>query len=228
MLLRLPNIPLRLNATTGSMATAYEPVDLSKLCTWQVEDGAGALGNATYHLSIFVDEPLACSKVVFDDCTSRPQPCTAMAQSQVQSTVSTERGYEVLHLYSPSLEALRFHLTNSMVFEPCNCTEMERFECVQTIFAAMERFERSSLAVDAMAETTCLVHLQSPLTIFAALRGPPLKPLAMLQSPCGCRGWRRISPSLWRNGSTSKVIALVPSGAPSRQSRGVSTQRAAA
>ena len=106
MLLRLPNIPLRLNATTGSMATAYEPVDLSKLCTWQVEDGAGALGNATYHLSIFVDEPLACSKVVFDDCTSRPQPCTAMAQSQVQSTVSTERGYEVLHLYSPRWSAL--------------------------------------------------------------------------------------------------------------------------
>ena len=164
------------------MATAYEPVDLSRLCTWQVEDGAGALaGTATYHLSIFVDEPLLCSKVVFDDCTSRPEPCMAVAQAQVQSAISTDRGYEVLHLYSLSLDALRFHLANSMVFEPCNCREMERFHCAQTIFAAMERGERDSLAI-AMAETTCLVHLQSPLKIFAALRGPPLKPLGRLRA----------------------------------------------
>ncbi|CAK9041558.1 Dihydropyridine-sensitive L-type skeletal muscle calcium channel subunit alpha-1 [Durusdinium trenchii] len=52
---------------------------------------------------------------------------------------------------------------------------MERFECKQTMFLAVDRMSREDLSVQDMAENTCEVTVVSPLSIFVALRGPPLK-----------------------------------------------------
>lgn len=212
LVVRLPTSGLQIS-TSGqgsSVAYAYHEQSITTLgCDWTISDGSGALtGDATYHLSVYVVDPLACSSVEFRDCTSSATSgCTdweEITAAKIQSKVSTDSGYQVLHLHSPRLEVLQFHLNQSLIFHPCNCTSMERFACQQTMFISVERRNRvvdsaslrdvstaefpntsnetvfvpasqRSLGREDMAEGTCSFTVVSPLSVFLALRGPPLK-----------------------------------------------------
>eukprot|EP00435_Cladocopium_sp_Y103_P008876 s669_g2.t1 len=220
LVVRLPTSGLQVSTAGQGSAVAYafQEQEMNSLgCNWQIQDGQGALtGDATYRLSVYVVDPLACSSVEFRDCTSRSTGACSDAPfitaAKVTSTVTTENGYQVLRLQSPRLEVLQFHLNRSLIFHPCNCTSMERFVCNQTMFVSMERRNRvidaavlrdvatavypnvslsvsgndseqilmvpvsqGSLGREDMAEATCGFTVVSPLSVFVALRGPPLK-----------------------------------------------------
>ncbi|CAE7228100.1 unnamed protein product [Symbiodinium necroappetens] len=167
-------------ATASVAATASTQHDLNSLgCGWNVEDGAGAMSpEVVYHLTTFVVDPLACAAVLFEDCASRPvqgglggscaPDMPEHSAEQVESWESTERGYKILHLRTPSFKLLRHHLQHSLIFHPCGCPVNSRFECSQTIYVAVERRNQQAPEVVEVAESSCL------MTVSVALRGSSL------------------------------------------------------
>jgi len=173
-------------AAASVAATASTQHDLNSLgCGWSVEDGAGAmLPEVVYHLTAFVVDPLACAAILFEDCASRPvqgglggscaSDFSEHSAEQVESWESTDRGYKILHLQTPSFKLLRHHLQSSLIFHPCGCPVNSRFECTQTIYVAVQRRNQQAPEVVEVAESNCLMTVSAPLSMFVALRGSSL------------------------------------------------------
>lgn len=56
--------------TQNKLRIRHRPV-LKLISRFFSDSVDGLLGDATYHLSVYVVDPLACSSVEFRDCTSR-------------------------------------------------------------------------------------------------------------------------------------------------------------
>ena len=96
-------------------------------------------------------------------------------------------------MHEMALIALRrHHLQHSLIFHPCGCPVNSRFECSQTIYVAVERRRngkesRSSERrvvrvlfrnqqapeVVEVAESSCLMTVSAPLSMFAPWRKHP-------------------------------------------------------